>query len=365
MKKKIVFVGSFKETTGDGGKGGQMFASRTLINSALQNDFEFLLIDTTAQSIPAPPVHKRIGSVLRRFGQLFKFLLFSRPHYVLLFSSAGLSFLEKGLMAILSKPFVGKVIFAPRSGLIKDNIARSGFFRRFAKLVLRASDTVICQGQSWKRFYASLGNFPDHKFRVVHNWIDTTAYEKNRPSYQNPSPVARRLLYIGWLEEYKGILDLIEAVALAKDRIPGLQMDVYGSGKLAQKAQDLAQSLGVSHLIQFRGWADETIKLAALREADMYVLPSHTEGFPNALLEAMASAIPSIATDVGGVSDLIINNETGLLVAPKNPTQLSAAIVELYQNEALRERLSRNARTVVRENHSLAAMETKMRAIFN
>ncbi len=364
-KKKILFVGSFKESAGDGGKGGQAFASQTLIHSPLQHEFEFLLVDSTMQSIPPPPVSKRLGSVLGRFRALLKHVVRSRPDHLLLFASAGLSLLEKGTMAILARPFVKNIIFAPRSGIIKDNIHSSRFYRGFTRLVLRNADIVICQGQSWKQFYAALGNFDAAKFRVVQNWIDTAIYETNRPVYDNPVPTARKLVYIGRLEDYKGILDLITAFAQVADRIPGLQLDVYGSGRGAAAAAALAQSLSVSHLVRFQGWADEETKLAALRTADLFVLPSHAEGFPNVLLEAMASGIPSIATDVGGVGDLVINGETGLLVEAQKPEQLAEAIVSLYQNGPLREKLSRNGRAFVKEHNSFAAMETKMRAVFS
>ena len=175
-KNRVLFVGSFKEAAKDGSVGGQMFASRTLVNSDLKNEFEFILIDSTSDSVPAPPVYKRLGKVVSRFLKLFKHLLLDRPNSVLLFSSARLSLLEKGAMAVISKLFFTKVIFAPRSGLIKEDVQSSGFYKFYLKIIVSISDIVICQGTNWKIFYNSLGKYNAEKFIVIPNWIDASIY---------------------------------------------------------------------------------------------------------------------------------------------------------------------------------------------
>ncbi|MEP7106933.1 MAG: glycosyltransferase family 4 protein [Ferruginibacter sp.] len=360
-KNKVLFVGSFKEFAKDGSVGGQMFASRTLINSDLKNEFEFLLIDSTSDSVPAPPVYKRFGKVIGRFLKLIRHLVIDRPDSVLIFSSARLSLLEKGLMALVSKIFFSKVIFAPRSGLIKNDVQSSGFYKFIMKTILSISDVVICQGTNWENFYNSLGNYNIEKFIVIPNWIDTSIYFSNRPEYRNQPLFARQLIYIGWIVDYKGIFDLLNAIGLIKSEICELTVSIYGSGKMINEAKELCLQLGLEDKVFFRGWANMSMKLSALSEADIYILPSHAEGFPNALIEAMASGIPSIATDVGGVSEVIIHNETGLLVEPGKPDQLAQAILVLYKNPALRYKFSKNGKLRVENFHSLETMYKKMK----
>lgn len=363
-KKKVLFVGSFNDSTSDGSVGGQMFASKTLINSDLKNEIDFILIDSTADSVPAPPVYKRIGKVSKRFFKLVYYLVRFRPDFVLLFSSAGLSLLEKGSMAIVAKFFFSKVVFAPRSGLIQDNVSSSSFYRNFIKVVLSVSDKVICQGTSWSKFYQSLGKSNSEKFFIIPNWIDSSVYLINRPNYAEHVIFAEKLIYIGWVEEYKGIFDLIEAVFLIREKIPNLTVNVYGSGKMLDQAKLKCKDLGIEEKISFKGWANQSTKLEALRTADMFILPSHKEGFPNALIEALASGVPSIATNVGGVSDILINYETGLLVEPKQPEELSKAILEMYSNCNLRKKLSKQGRERVEELNSLQGMYRHMKMVF-
>ncbi len=362
-RDKILFVGSFKDAAKDGSVGGQMFACKTLINSGLKEEFEFILIDSTADSVPAPPVYKRIGKVFIRFIKLIYHLIKDKPSKVLLFSSAGLSLIEKGLMALVSKIFFVKVIFAPRSGLIKSNANSSAFYRYYIKLVLKISDVVICQGSFWKDFYSGFGDEFKNKLIVIPNWIDTLIYTNNRPEYKNQIALAKEMVYIGWIEDYKGIFDLINAIQLIKSEIEGLNVSIYGSGKKLEEAKELSKKLELEKIITFRGWANLSTKLHVLSEADMYVLPSHAEGLPNALIEAMASGIPSIATRVGGIPDLIINNETGLLIDAHSEDQLAAAILSLYKDPKLREKLSSNGRSHVETNNSLNAMYANMKII--
>ena len=113
MKKKIVFIGSFKESVKRGGVGGQMFACRSMIESTLIEHFDFHLIDSTAISIPAPSVFRRMGSVFARQFRFLKLLSMYRIDIVIAFSSSGLSFIEKGSMLVFAKLLGKKTVLAP------------------------------------------------------------------------------------------------------------------------------------------------------------------------------------------------------------------------------------------------------------
>jgi glycosyltransferase involved in cell wall biosynthesis len=89
--------------------------------------------------------------------------------------------------------------------------------------------------------------------------------------------------------------------------------------------------------------------------SDIFVLPSHQEGFSNALLEAMAASVPAIATAVGGNSDAVVDGETGLLVPPSNPRSLAAAILRLAKNPELCRRFAEAGRRRVEQKFSLEA----------
>ena len=361
MKKKVIFVGSFKAITSDGSVGGQMFASKTLINSYLKDKIDFLLIDTTADSVPAPPMFIRSMKGLQRLFIFLIKLVSNKIDTVLIFSSNGLSFIEKGGMAIIAKMFGKKVIFAPRSGMSTDDYEKSKFMRWYMKFVLNKMDYIICQGNSWKEFYQKVtqGKSEEDKFIVQQNWIDTNEYVGNNREYSDNHSLRIKILYLGWIEDYKGIFDLINAIDKIQKSGLEVELEVYGSGSKINEAVQLVEKLNLEKVVFFRGWADHARKLQAFIDTDIYVLPSHREGFPNSLLEAMASGLPVIATDVGGVADLVKTGFNGLLINHGDINQLAEAMSTLIYDSAMRRSLASNARkSVLRQNSIEIACET-------
>jgi len=122
---------------------------------------------------------------------------------------------------------------------------------------------------------------------------------------------------------------------------------VVGDGELRRDLQQRTKRLGIEHYVQFLGWrADlETIYAAT----DVFVLTSRNEGTPVALIEAMAAGVASVSTDVGGVRDVITGVDVGMLVPSGDADALTAAVCELADDEAKRQKLGRQARESVRE----------------
>jgi len=135
---------------------------------------------------------------------------------------------------------------------------------------------------------------------------------------------------------YKGHSDLVQAVALI-DRNLRFCIELYGSGPERDKVADLIQALDLNSLVTIYDFTDDPLKV--LEQAQLLVLPSHTEGLPNAILEAMAVGLPVVATEVGGVSSLISDGTNGLLVPPGNPEALARAMAFMVQNPELRKRM--------------------------
>ncbi len=358
MKKyRVLFIGAFKKQTGDGGMGGQIFACRTLIESNLKKLYHFHLIDTTAVSIPAPPVYKRLFSVLKRQFQLFKFLMFYKVDIVIAFSSNGASFIEKGFMLLVARAFSKKTILAPRSGLIQNNYYNSGFYHSLIPLIVDRVDNVICQNELWKVFYESISNSLGRKFIIIQNWIDYKKYEVNESKKKNEDCV--NILYIGWIEVYKGVFDLVDALELLENNNVRFKLKIYGSGSKKDELQNKISALGLNEHIELCGWADLNIKLEAFAWSDIFVQPSHAEGFPNTILEALASGVPVVATKIDGINDLIDKNDCGILVRRNNPEELAKGIETIIADKDLREKVTNNGLSTIRKNHSVESAVKK------
>lgn len=347
---RVLFVGAFRDTAADGAVGGTAYASRSLVEGAPTDRIAFQLVDSTTRSVPPPPVALRAVFAARRLLTVLAAFLFRRPDCALIFTSAGSSFVEKGAMALLGYLLGVPVVLAPRSGLMLDSLERSPSMRRYVRFVLRRCTQVLCQGPGWKQRYQDLTGLPDSRFAVIPNWIDTSAYSAER-DYHRSERQTLRVLYLGWLERYKGILDLIAAVAANAAALRHVRFIICGRGSLLEQARQQVDEAGLDACFEFAGWVTGPDKLKVLREADILVLPSHREGLPNALLEAMAVALPTVATRVGSIPDVVTDQETGLLIDAGDVGALGAALVRLSSDAALRQRLGQGARAAVVAHH--------------
>jgi glycosyltransferase involved in cell wall biosynthesis len=197
---------------------------------------------------------------------------------------------------------------------------------------------------------------------VAHDWA---GIERDRivvipnavdPALWEPNPRVRQMVadrpgeyvgFIGRLDPVKRVTDLVDALALSE---PSMHLDIYGDGPernlIAQHIADL--DLG-SRAFMHGSVSDSRIPLATM---DVLVLPSAAEGFGLVLIEAMASGVPVVATDVAGIRDVICNEHNGLLVPVGDPCALAGAIRRVLRDKPLRDRLIAAGLATVREKFS-------------
>lgn len=368
MKKvKVLFVGSFINKAIDGSVGGQMYACRSLVASNVSNYVEWILLDTTAKSVPPPSVYIRGFYALVRLIKFLLIIVVKRPKYSLIFSANGASIIEKGMMVLISKTFGITCFFAPRGGPIVSEIEKSSLLIFFLKLFIRKSDYIICQGIFWKSFFEKL--VPDaspSKFKIVSNWIDLKKYPyQTRIAPRNEKLNTINILFMGWMQKEKGIFEIYESLVRLKLNNYLIKVSFLGDGNDKNKMIELCKNLAPNYLVTFPGWVYGEQKLKYLNESDIFLLPSYAEGMPNSLMEAMACGIPSIASNVGAIPEMISNMETGILVEPGNSIELSNALSFLISNPIKREEISRNARLIIEKKHSLVFAEREFISFFN
>jgi glycosyltransferase involved in cell wall biosynthesis len=154
-------------------------------------------------------------------------------------------------------------------------------------------------------------------------------------------------LTVARLVARKGLETALEALALPP--CSRLRLDVVGEGPLAQDLHQQAQRLGLNGRLAFRGALQDEALQAAYRDADFFVLPSLTESFSMSLLEAMASALPVVASDVGGIPELVHDRKNGILVPPADPQKLAAALAAMAASAELRNACSAANRRRIEE----------------
>ena len=352
-----VFVGAFRDRASDGSIGGQIAACNSLVASPISDRVQWIAIDSTTLSADDPALSTRALRAARRLGTFARRI--GRADGALLFSSARFSFVEKGVMALVAKGLGKRVVVCPRSGLLLDDLERSRFMRWFIPFVMQRCDVVVCQGQSWKTLFAGL-DIPVERLAVIPNWLDTGPYA--RLAARRAPRETRTFVYMGRIETYKGIFDLIDAVDRQRDALERARFVICGGGSAEAEARRRVTRLGLADRFEFRGWVAGEAKNHVWREADVLVLPSHREGMPNAVLEAMAAGLAVIAARVGGVPDILTSDQHGVLVAPGDVAALGEALADLARDRDRCRELGRAARDHVASSHDIDRIWPRMLA---
>jgi glycosyltransferase involved in cell wall biosynthesis len=185
---------------------------------------------------------------------------------------------------------------------------------------------VLCVSAATRELLVRLGVARD-RIRVLHNAVDgdSTAIPLDLTKEFDLPRGARVLVAAGRLSPEKGHCDLVEAMARLKDHDPAVALVILGAGREAERLRAQVAAAGLAGRVVLGGFRDDVLRCIA--GADLVVNPSLTEGLPNVVLEGLALGRPVVATDVGGVSELITPGETGWLVPPGDPAALAKSIV--------------------------------------
>jgi glycosyltransferase involved in cell wall biosynthesis len=213
---------------------------------------------------------------------------------------------------------------------------------------------------------ADLGGFicrtlaiPDNAVRVIRNGIDPNSFKRDPRTRAGVReelaihPTQPLLLSCGELTHVKGHEFLLRALRQVLERCPDAVVAIAGHGPLRADLEALANSLGVSARVRFLGFRTDVPAL--LNAADIFVMPSLSEGLPLALLEAMSVGVPVVATAVGGVPELIRDGATGWLVPERDVDALARALLGVIQSPGARERVIGHARQLCRAQYDLQA----------
>ncbi len=235
-------------------------------------------------------------------------------------------------------------------------ILRSAKHRLAYRAMRRFPGAVIAVSARVAEHVITVDHVPPSKVYVVHNGLDleeaTVDYSKT-VSQRRPVIVTT----IGNIRHVKGHDLLIQAASIVNKRSPAVLFTVAGE-VLEQNYYDRLQqqiaALGLSDTFEFLGKISDL--QGHLATASIFVLPSRSEGFSNALIEAMVAGVPAVATEVGGNAEAIQSGVSGLIVPPEDAGALASAIEDLLDDPTLAERLSVGGRRAVKEKFSSDAM---------
>ena len=202
-----------------------------------------------------------------------------------------------------------------------------------------AADRVTAISTSMRAEILAAGALPE-RVVLIPNGVDLAAFQSDMP-VTSPAPY---IFSMGSFRPRKGFDILLRALAIALPQAPELTCRIAGDGKAAAALRALSVELNLGGRVQFLGNVHGAAKLAQLRGCEFFVCPSRwQEPFGLINLEAMAAGKTVVATAVGGIPDVVHENQNGVLVLGEDPQALAAAILKLHSDTKLRDRLARQA----------------------
>jgi len=220
------------------------------------------------------------------------------------------------------------------------------FLKPLSRLIWKKSLAVIANSQGLKDL--ALKTNPKQKIGVICNGIDTDQFNggSSTPIMGVELPPDKFIITTGAsrITARKGIKYLLEAMAKLLPEYSNVHLKLMGEGDEKENLEKMSKELGIEKNVEFVGRVPREDTAPFYREANIFVLPSFNEGMSNAMLEALASGLPLIATDTGGTKELLEDGKNGFIIQMKNSEDIAEKIKRLIDNPELRQKMAEESR---------------------
>jgi glycosyltransferase involved in cell wall biosynthesis len=222
--------------------------------------------------------------------------------------------------------------------------------KQYESWMWRLSTRIITNAAALKELHTQRYHVDPQRVSVIPSGVDHVFFE---PDHYGKA-AHPTVLYIGRLAREKDPLTLVEAFRLTLKRIPEARLQILGNGRLKNKLQSLVKRYNLESHISINPGVKDIRPF--LRQSWVFAMTSEREAFPNAMLEAMSSELPVVATRVGGIPEMVDDGETGILVDPHNPEAVADALTRLLTDKNLREYMGQRGREKILAMYSIDRM---------
>ena len=235
---------------------------------------------------------------------------------------------------------------------MKRKIYETIYLDILERLTSRFSAKDIAVSHSVKNNIKRFG-ISDEKIEIIYSGINGDDF---KPKKFNPKKVKTKvnILSVSRIDENKGIFDIIDAVKIIKKRGCEFVINFGGDGPLLEEAKELVVSNRLNQEVKFLGYIKNIQEFQLT--SDIFVSASYSEGLPLNIIEAMGMGLPVVATNVGGIPEIIEHGKNGLIIPDKNPIALALNLLTLIQDPSLRERYGQEARRTILEKFEIRKM---------
>ncbi|HST11278.1 MAG TPA: glycosyltransferase [Terriglobales bacterium] len=274
--------------------------------------------------------------------------------------------LWSNLMGVLAARMAGvPAIISSRRDLAHFDWYQGGK-RNWLRRIQNLSGAVIANATPIRDALIAEDGFAPEKLRVIHNGVDTEKFRRAQPDRERLFAGTQNqtlVVLVGNMHtDVKGHPWLIAAAPAVLQEFPQTRFVFAGDGDARPEFEQLVAKLGLQSNFMFLGRRSDIPEVLA--SCDIAVLPSRAEGLPNAVLEYMASGLPTIASDVGGNAELVQDGVTGLLVPAENSEVLGEALLRLLRDPELSRRMAASGQKMAVENYSFERLIREVDALY-
>lgn len=260
-----------------------------------------------------------------------------------LHTAADGSFWRKVQLIQLAKRMGRKVILHVHASRFKDFYEESNR-KPWILENLQRVDLLIVLSASWKEWFTSIG-IPEDKIIILHNITEYPQKKGDKVPVEKGRPV--RFLFLGEIGERKGVFDILSGISHHKEKLQGKIKLRIGGNKHETELKKQITDNGLENIVNFEGWVSGDKKIELLNWADVFILPSYNEGLPISILEAMSYGMPVISTPVGGIPE-VVDEQNGILVKPGNEEEIVQAITYFIEHPSKISTMGNHSQEVVK-----------------
>jgi glycosyltransferase involved in cell wall biosynthesis len=343
---------------------------QTLLSSSLPERANIQFIDTSSR--------RRVGSETGRWSisnltsaivDCFRFtkaVVKYRPEICHIATAVGLSFIKHSLCVVVARLMGCKVLLHPHCSFYYLYETQGKTWQWFVRKIVGLCQGVIVLSNEWGGLKEVV---PDCPYYYLPNAINLESFKDvalEKLGSKSDKPCLH-ILYLGHLGKAKGSFDLIAAAQFVLKQEQGVVFDLVGHEQVVgdiKQLQGEVADFGFEQFVHIQPAVAGPEKIELFRLADIFIYPSYYEGMPMAVIEAMASGLPIIATQVGGLPDLVLPGVNGILVPVGQPERMAEAIRQLVADPEMRRSMQENSLRLAQENFDIEKLVSRLLEIY-
>ena len=292
--------------------------------------------------------------MLKKKSELKKQIKAHHPNVMHMTTSGSLAIIRDILLLRTAKKCGVPTVYHIRYGKTPEMAQRDSFLWKLFKMAMCLAGSVIAID---KATYDAIRQYaPQVNVSLVPNPVNTEKLPYQCKKMRN------QVVFLGWVVPTKGVGELIEAWNTVGAEYPDYELLVIGQAK-PDYYHEMEKSVKVSNIC-FAGELEHNKAMEAVAQSQVFILPSYSEGFPNAVVEAMALKKAVIGTSVGAIPEML-GDGCGIIIEPKNVEQIVTALRTVLDNPELRDKLAQNAWNKVQTQYKIETVYAKYREIWN